>query len=127
MKDTYAECQKMGKISIIKLEQQLEESKTALGLMETNRSNEIVDNIFDVMLAVDKDENFQLSDDEIDILITRIEGIMNIEVSDDSLKKKIIENGRDLDSIMLLLRDLLDNDPDTAPEGAGEQTIRVLE
>ena len=103
------------------LEQQLEQSKATLGKMETNRTNEIVDNIFDIMLAADEDQDFFLSDGEIDTMIFKIKGIMNVEVNDAAFKEKVIENGRDLDSIMLLLKDFFD------PNYGGEKVIRVLD
>ena len=36
--------------------------------------------------------------------------------NDELFKQKIIETGRDLDSVLKLLHDLLDDDPTTAPE-----------
>ena len=122
MKDIYADSQKMGKKSLLgQLEQQLEKSKAALAQMETNRTNEVVDNIFDIMLAVDEDQDFSLSDVDIDAMILKTEGIMNVEVDGEAFKKKIIENGRDLDSIMLLLKDILD------AESGGKKVIRLLD
>jgi hypothetical protein len=121
MKDIYADSQKMGKKSLGQLEQQLEKSKAALAQMETNRTNEVVDNIFDIMLAVDEDQDFSLSDVDIDAMILKTEGIMNVEVDGEAFKKKIIENGRDLDSIMLLLKDILD------AESGGKKVIRLLD
>ena len=94
MKDIYADSQKMGKKSLLgQLEQQLEKSKAALAQMETNRTNEVVDNIFDIMLAVDEDQDFSLSDVDIDAMILKTEGIMNVEVDGEAFKKKLLKTG----------------------------------
>ena len=113
MKSAYEDCQKMDKISLSKLESQLQTSKRSLAQMAVNRANEIVDNIFEVIINADKDDNWTLDDNEIETLIENIEGIVGVEVADELLKKKIIENGRDLDSILMVIKGLLDDDPTT--------------
>lgn len=125
MKDTLANCNKMGDKAMVQLEQQLASSKATLAQLEVNRTNELVDNIFDVMLAVDEDQNFSLSDAEIDVMVAKIKQIMNVEVDEEGLKNKIIENGRDLDSIMLLMKDILNGD--TNSDGGGEVLLRPLD
>lgn len=105
----YDECQKLGKVSLSSLESQLNASKVALARMDASRTNEIIDNILDIIIAADADANSTLEDDEIDLFIQKVEGIMGLEVSDDEFKKKIVENGRNIDSIFSLLKDLLDD------------------
>ena len=84
--------------------------------MRENYRAEIIDNIFDVMLALDKDQDFNLSDEEIDVITVKIEAIEGLEIDDALFKEKIIETGRNLDAVMKLLNGLLDDDPSTAPE-----------
>ena len=124
MKSAYEDCEKMDKISLSMLERQLATSKKSLQQMEINRTNEIVDNIFDVIIHADQDENYTLEDGEIETLIEKIEGIMGVEIADGLLKQKIIENGRDIDSIMMIIKGLLDDDPTTVVED-GEAIIRI--
>jgi len=126
MKSAYEECQKMDKISLTKLESQLQTSKRSFLQMEINRTNEIVDNIFDVIINADQDDNWTLDDKEIETLIENIEGIVGVEVADELLKKMIIENGRDLDSILNVIKGLLDGDPTTFVED-GETIMKIVE
>lgn len=126
MQDAYSECQSMEKLSLAKLESQLNASKSALARMDASSSNEILDNIFDIIIAVDADESSSLEDNEIDTFITKLEGIMGLEIKDGALKKKIIENGRNIDSIISLLKDLLDNNGKNHLDG-GEKVIKVVE
>lgn len=123
MKDVHKRCKKTGDKSLAQLEEQLKRSKNVLAQMETNRANETVDNIFDIMLAVDKDQDFSLSDYEIDEMALRLRGIMNVEVDVEGFKQKIVENGRDLDSIMILLRESLG---ENASESKEHKVIRIL-
>lgn len=116
----------MDKISLTKLESQLQTSKRSLAQMAVNRANEIVDNIFEVIINADKDDNWTLDDNEIETLIENIEGIVGVEVADELLKKKIIENGRDLDSILMVIKGLLDDDPTTVVED-GETIMKIVE
>lgn len=125
MKDAFEECQNMGKISITELKQQLEESKRALAQMQVNRTNEIMDNVFDVLIAADRDENWELEDHEIDAMIKKLEGIVGVNVKDAALKNLIIRKGRNLDSVMALLRKVLDGDPNTVVDDGGETVIEI--
>jgi hypothetical protein len=98
------------------LEKQLDQSKTNLALLQKNRTAEIIDNMFDIMLALDKDQDFHLSDEEIDTVTKKIEQIEGIEIQDELFKQKIIDAGRNMDAVLKLMNDLLDDDPTTAPE-----------
>lgn len=107
MKDAYKECQSMKVVSIESLEAQLKNSEAVLATMEGNRVEQSVQNIFDVMMAVDIDMDGKLSDSEIDDLTKKIEGIGNVEIADAAFKRKIVESGRSIDGVMNLLRGLL--------------------
>ncbi len=115
-KDILAECRRQNVQSISQLEEQLKESQEILSQMRENHRAEIIDNIFDVMLALDKDQDYHLSDEEIDTITVKIEAIEGLEIDDELFKQKIIESGRNLDAVLKLLNGLLDDDPNTAPE-----------
>ena len=115
MKDAYEEYQEMGRIAIEQLESQLADSKATLHQLENNRSNGLAEIIADIMLTADDDGNFMLSDGEVDSLIEHVESVAHVEIEDDGLKEMIDKYGRDMESIMNLFRDLLDDDPNTAP------------
>ena len=93
--------------------------------MEVNYRAELVDNIFDVMISLDKDQDMILSDEEIDVITKKVESIEGIEIDDLAFKNKIIDTGRNLDAVLGLLNGLLDDDPTTAPE-EGEKIIKFL-
>ena len=66
-----------------------------------------------------------LSDDEIDHLIKKIENINNVEIDDKMAKKMIIDAGRGTEAVMALLKDVLDDDPNTGPNDS-HKVIRIL-
>ena len=115
-KDALHEIRRTNVTSIRVLEGQLKQSQLILSQMEENHRGDLVDNIFTVILALDKDGDFTLNDDEIDFVTKKIEKIEGVEIDDILFKEKIIEYGRDLDAVMTLLNGLLDDDPTTAPE-----------
>lgn len=115
-KDTLHEIRNTNVTSIRVLEGQLKESQLILSQMEENHRGDLVDNIFTVILALDKDGDFTLNDDEIDLITKKIEKIEGVEIDDELFRAKIIEYGRNLDAVMILLNGLLDDDPTTAPE-----------
>ena len=79
----------------------------------SNMTRRLSAHFSEVIINADKDDNWTLDDNEIETLIENIEGIVGVEVADELLKKKIIENGRDLDSILMVIKGLLDDDPTT--------------
>ncbi len=115
-KDTLAEIKRTNVKSITSLEKQLKESQVILSRMKDNERSQIIDNIFTIILALDKDNNSTLDDHEIDSITKKTERIGGLEIDDELFKQKIIENGRDLDAVLTLLNGLLDDDPNTAPE-----------
>ncbi len=125
-KDVYATCQSMKNVSITELEAQLKDSRRTYALMKNNHMDDVIQNITDVMLAVDMDNDMTVSDDEIDRLTKQIEKINNVEIDDEAFKLKIIEYGRDFFAIGRLLEELMDDDPTTAPEEDGKKIIQFL-
>lgn len=106
----------MENVSLESLEEQLKESEQILDKMEINKLDVVLSNIFDVVVASDKNADNLLQDDEIESLIKKIEGINNVEINDAVAKKLIIESGRGTDAVMELLKNLLDDDPTTGPQ-----------
>jgi len=99
--------------SIDELERQLEESRTILDSMQDNLRGDILQNLISVVLTVDNDDDSTLSTVEIDKLIARIEGIQGVDLKEDLLRKKLVENGRSLNAIMEVAKNLLD---ETTPD-----------
>ena len=73
----------------------------------------ILNNVFDALIACDKDGDVKLTDDEIDDLIHGIEGINKVDINDELSKRMIIDAGRDINAVMKLVKDVLDDDPTT--------------
>jgi len=97
------------------LEEQLKESEHLLSELQMSNLDAVLDNIFDVLLACDKDKNDELTDDEIDNLIKSLEGINNIEINDGLMKELIIKEGRNVGAVLKLCRNIMDTDPGTGP------------
>jgi hypothetical protein len=112
-------------VSIQLLEKQIEKSEATLVLMKKNHINELVDNIFDVMLAVDTDGDFKLSDKEIATLTSRLQGIHDIQIDSSMFKCKIIEAGRDMNAVLSLISNLLNGNDGSVPKG-WERVFRFM-
>jgi hypothetical protein len=98
--------------SIDELERQLKESESILDQMQDNLRGDIVQTLISMVLAIDHDGDMCLSDSEIDSLIVKIEEMSagNIDLKEDLLRAKLVENGRSLMAVMDLIKDLLDED-----------------
>jgi hypothetical protein len=92
------------------LEQQLETSKEILNRMQDNLMADILQSLITVVLGCDKDGDLQLSDDEINSLIVKMEGIHGIHLKQDLLRTKLVEQGRSLNAILNVCKNVLDND-----------------
>jgi hypothetical protein len=98
------------------LEAQLDESRGILQQMELNFKGELLQNLMTVALAMDRDGNMILSNEEISELIHTLEGMNGIQLKEDLLKQRIIDQGRSLAGIMQVARNLLLSDDDPAEE-----------
>ena len=85
-----------------------------------------LDNIFDVMIAVDRDHDMQLSDSDIDELIRRAERIQHVNIHNERFKAAIQRNGKNIDAIFRLLNNCLDGNPATDPI-EGHNIIEFIE
>lgn len=96
--------------SIGELETQLEETRKIYGRLQDNLQGDILNNLIEVALACDTDENMVLSDAEIDGAISKLESIHGVNVDNEVIRKVLVQNGRSLDAIMDLIRNLLRDD-----------------
>lgn len=109
LEDTLAEIKKMESASIDDLEALLEEQKQIEDMMEDNLVANICQNIISICLSIDKDGDMSLDDSEIDVLLRKIESIGGVKVKGDMFKEKIIANGRSMEAVMEIIRNLLDD------------------
>jgi hypothetical protein len=100
--------------SLDKLQEQLDESKEILTHMHRNYQADILQNLVSVLLATDADQNMLLADEEIDDLIRNLEGIHGVQLKEDLLRKVIIEQGRSVDALMEVARNVI-----SPPEQSG--------
>jgi len=110
LEQTLEEIQTLGGVSLDELERQVEESRNILQQMSQNKKADLLQNLMTVVLAMDKDGNMMLSNEEIDELIQTLEGIHGVRLKEDLLKKIIIDNGRSLKGIMEVARQLVTED-----------------
>lgn len=84
-------------LSLDELENQLKESKKILDKMELNLQGDILGNLMDIALACDEDGDFELSDDEIEDVITQLEELNGVDIDNDRLRNVLIERGRSVE------------------------------
>jgi hypothetical protein len=64
-------------------------------------------NLISVLLGADEDGNMILSDDDIEDIIHRLEGLHNVNINDALLRQLIIDNGRSVEAVMALAKHAL--------------------
>uniref|UniRef100_A0A7S2S5B8 Uncharacterized protein n=1 Tax=Eucampia antarctica TaxID=49252 RepID=A0A7S2S5B8_9STRA len=117
MEEALASIREMETQSLDVLEEQLVESQEILESMEKSVLGTVIQNIISITLSVDTDGDFLLNDSEIELLIRKVEKINDVDVNDKLIKKIIIDNGRNIDGVMNVIRDMLaDHDDDKPPE-----------
>lgn len=126
LRAVFEEIREMEDTSLDALEEQMEESKEIMSKMHESNLDVVLQNIFDILLASDKNADDILSDEEINNLILSLEGINNVEIHDETMKKLIIDEGRDVNAVMKLCKNIMDNDPNTGPEDKDEIYEKVI-
>lgn len=106
--------------SVDEMEKQLDKSKQILGSMEESMKATVLQNIVSVALRSDLDGDQTLDDDEIDLLLKKIDAYNTVQVDKDAFKKTMESEGRSLSAIMGLIRHILSDD---IPEE--EKIIRI--
>ena len=100
MQETLETLQSVQGQSMDELEQQLQESKYILATMNTNLKGQLLQNLITVLLNADKDGNMILSDDDIEEIVHRLEGLHNVNINDAALRQVIIDHGRSVEAVM---------------------------
>lgn len=98
--------------SLDELEKQVAESEQILDKMQDNLRGTIVQTLISMVLAIDHDGDMCLSDAEIDSLIHKMEELStdHFDFKDQVLRQKLIENGRSLNAVMDIIKNLMDDD-----------------
>lgn len=107
MEQTLSTLQSVQGQSVDELEQQLEESKDILSRMKTNQRGQVLQNLISVVLNADSDGNRVLSDDDIEDIIRRLEGLHHVDINDEKVRQTIIDNGRSVEAVLKLAKSAL--------------------
>lgn len=81
------------------LELQLEQSREIFASMQDNLMGNILQNLISVVLNCDEDGDMTLSDEEIDEIILKMEGMNGIDLNDKLLRDALVQNGRSLNGM----------------------------
>jgi hypothetical protein len=95
--------------SVELLEQQVVESKKVLKQLQGNHAGRLLQNFLTVLFQVkNQDQDMILDDDDIEALISRLEGLHgNINVNDELLRRVIVEQGRSIQAVMQIAKNII--------------------
>ena len=98
--------------SLEELERQVGELEGILDTMDTNLTGSIIQTLITVIYGIDHDGDSCLSDEEIDSLILKMEELSteNFDFNNQLLRQKLIENGRSLNAVLDVIKNLMDSD-----------------
>jgi len=83
------------------LENQLQQSRDIYSKMQDNLMADILQNLISVVLGCDQDGDMVLSDEEIDNIILKMEGMNGVDLKEDLLREALVQNGRSLNGMLL--------------------------
>jgi len=107
MEQTLSTLQSVQGQSVDELERQLLESKDILARMKTNKQGQVLQNLISVVLNADSDGNRILSDEDIDEIIRRLEGLHHVNIDDGKVRQTIIDHGRSVEAVLQLAKTVL--------------------
>lgn len=110
MKQTLKTVQATEGQSLNELERQLTTSKEILDKMQDNLMADIMQTLITVVVTCNKDGDLVLGDDEISAVVQKMERLQNMEFKEDLLRAKLVSEGRSLNAILHVCKNLLDND-----------------
>lgn len=96
--------------SLDKLEKQLEATRNIYSKLQQNLQGDILNNLIDIALACDDNQDMVLSDEEIDDVIRKLEQVHGIDVDNEGVRRVLVQNGRSMDAIMEIVKNLLRDD-----------------
>ena len=122
IEQTLEAVRKLEGASLDQLEEQLKTTEEIYDSMQENLKSNVLQNLISVVLTCDHDGDMKLSDEEIQGLIDRLQGMYGVDIDDAKAKQKIVDAGRSINAIMELIKDLFD---DEAPEE--ERIFKVVD
>ena len=94
--------------SVAALEEQLEENKKILGMMNQNMKGAIIQNLTSVIFRGDDDGDMVISDEECTEIIQSLEAMSGLDFNDQLLREKIV--GKKVDSLIEVIGEMIRND-----------------
>ncbi|GAX09575.1 hypothetical protein FisN_19Lh071 [Fistulifera solaris] len=110
LEQTLEDVKSLGLASLDEIRTHLEESKQVLREMARNRKAELLHNLVTVALAMDKDGNRILSNEEIDEIVQTAKSVHGVRLKENLLKRTIIDYGRSVTGVMEVARYLVRDD-----------------
>jgi len=108
--------------SVDDMEKQLEKSKKILSTMDSSMKATVLQNIVSVALRSDTNGDQMLDDDEIGILLKKLDSYNTVEVDEVAFKKIMESEGRSLSAVMSIIRNILS---ENIPKE--DKVIRILD
>merc|ERR1711862_480392 len=109
--------------SVAAFAEQVEDSRAILNQMEKNLKANVLQNLFSVVMQCDADGDLNIDDDEIEDIIEKMSKLKGVKVNSNLFRHAIISQGRSIDSVMAIVRNLIEEGNDGRPE---EEQIFVL-
>ncbi|CAB9501481.1 expressed unknown protein [Seminavis robusta] len=92
------------------LEEILKTEREIAAKTKSNVKNDLLGNIMEISLNCDLDGDMKMSDDEVEAVIQKIEGINGVDVREEKFRAMIENHGRDILSLMDVAKNLLSDD-----------------
>lgn len=96
-------------MSIEALEEQVKDNRDILRRMQSGLKANILQNLLQVVIRSDKDGSMTVGEHEIDELMVKLEEIDGVTVNEEPFKKVVLESGGSLQSIMNLIKSLMND------------------
>lgn len=96
-------------MSIEALEEQVKDNRDILRRMQSGLKANILQNLLQVVIRSDKDGSMTVDEHEIDELMVKLEEIDGVTVNEEPFKKVVLESGGSLQSIMNLIKSLMND------------------
>mmetsp|Transcript_17216 Transcript_17216/g.26095 ORF Transcript_17216/g.26095 Transcript_17216/m.26095 type:complete len:251 (-) Transcript_17216:1679-2431(-) len=77
--------------------------------MEDMIKSQMVEQIMNILVQADRDQDFYVDDNEIDIIILRVRSIRGIENLDETKVRKLLKSNRGMEGLFKLIRDMEKN------------------
>ena len=96
LESTLGTLQGMSGNCLQELENQVKRQREIKSNLKTNVKNDLVQTLMDIALNCDVDQDDRLSDEEIERLVHKLEGIHGIDVREQKIRQMVADHGRNV-------------------------------